>query len=64
MHTVAEGIETQAQADVVAELGCDKGQGYWFSKPLPAGEIAMFIENFGKEPTAMRRLSDNSSGPP
>jgi diguanylate cyclase (GGDEF)-like protein len=51
LHTVAEGIETQAQADVVVELGCDKGQGYWFSKPLPAGEFVSFIENFGKEPT-------------
>jgi EAL domain-containing protein (putative c-di-GMP-specific phosphodiesterase class I) len=34
MSTVAEGIETETQVAVVRELGCDKGQGYRFSKPL------------------------------
>ncbi|MFA9219142.1 MAG: putative bifunctional diguanylate cyclase/phosphodiesterase, partial [Sphingomonadaceae bacterium] len=34
MSTVAEGIETEAQADVVYRQGCDKGQGYLFSRPL------------------------------
>ena len=43
MNTVAEGIETEAQAAVVRELGCDKGQGYLFSKPLPAGEVARWL---------------------
>ncbi|MDB5820075.1 MAG: diguanylate cyclase/phosphodiesterase [Rhizobacter sp.] len=36
MLTVAEGIETQAQADVVRDLGCNKGQGYLFGKPMTA----------------------------
>jgi diguanylate cyclase (GGDEF)-like protein len=35
MGTVAEGIETAEQADMVAGLGCQKGQGYLFSRPLP-----------------------------
>lgn len=43
MSTVAEGIETPAQAAVVRELGCDKGQGYLFSRPLPAGELAAWL---------------------
>ena len=43
MSTVAEGIETKAQAAVVRELGCDKGQGYLFSRPLPAGELAAWL---------------------
>lgn len=39
MKTVAEGIETQSQLDVVREQRCDKVQGYYFSRPLPAAEL-------------------------
>ena len=43
MTTVAEGIETDAQATVVRRLGCTKGQGYFFSKPLPAAEVVSWL---------------------
>lgn len=33
---VAEGIETGAAYDIVRDLGCDQGQGYFMSKPLTA----------------------------
>jgi diguanylate cyclase (GGDEF)-like protein len=39
MNTVAEGIETPAQAAMVVALGCDKGQGYLFSHPLTADAL-------------------------
>ena len=39
MSTVAEGIETEAQAAVIRELGCDRGQGYLFSRPLAADAL-------------------------
>jgi len=39
MTTVAEGIESEAQAQIVRDLGCDKAQGYRYSRPLPAGEL-------------------------
>ncbi len=35
---VAEGVETQEEADTLNALGCDQGQGYFFHKPLPASE--------------------------
>jgi EAL domain-containing protein (putative c-di-GMP-specific phosphodiesterase class I) len=44
MRTVAEGIETLEQADVVKQLGCDKGQGYLFSRPLPEGELRAWLQ--------------------
>lgn len=40
MDTVAEGIETAAQAAVVMRLGCDKGQGYLYGKPMEARDLA------------------------
>jgi diguanylate cyclase (GGDEF)-like protein len=43
MGTVAEGIETAGQAAVVRSLGCEKGQGYLFSKPLQAGELTQWL---------------------
>src|SRR5206468_1323808 len=39
LTTVAEGIEHISQARRVRELGCELGQGYLFSKPLPAEQV-------------------------
>ena len=47
MITVAEGVETEMQAAVIRDLGCDKGQGYLFSRPLPAAELSAWL---GRDP--------------
>ncbi|MEQ1659039.1 MAG: GGDEF domain-containing phosphodiesterase, partial [Hylemonella sp.] len=39
LQTVAEGIETTEQAALMADLGCGKGQGYLYSRPLSAQDI-------------------------
>ena len=39
LHVVAEGVETSQHAAQLKALGCDLGQGYYFSKPVPAAEI-------------------------
>jgi EAL domain-containing protein (putative c-di-GMP-specific phosphodiesterase class I) len=41
--TVAEGIETPEQQALLATLGCDTGQGYLFSKPLPVSELRLLF---------------------
>ncbi|GIF89234.1 hypothetical protein Cch02nite_26780 [Catellatospora chokoriensis] len=38
LEVIAEGIETQEQRDILADIGCPFGQGYLFSKPLPGAE--------------------------
>lgn len=35
LNVIAEGIETEEQANILYNLGCREGQGYFFSKPLP-----------------------------
>ena len=44
-RTVAEGIETRAQAAFLAELGCDVFQGFHFAKPIPAREFLAFANS-------------------
>jgi diguanylate cyclase (GGDEF)-like protein len=39
MSTVAEGVETLEQLKAVALAGCEEVQGFYFSKPVPAGEV-------------------------
>ncbi len=39
MTTVAEGIETEGQADLMLALDCDRGQGFLFSRPQEAAEL-------------------------
>jgi diguanylate cyclase (GGDEF)-like protein len=38
MRVVAEGVENRRQMQMLRTLGCDEGQGYFFSRPVPAGE--------------------------
>ena len=39
LDVVAEGVEQETQLEVLVELGCDRAQGYLFSRPVPAPEL-------------------------
>ncbi|WP_230537145.1 putative bifunctional diguanylate cyclase/phosphodiesterase [Teredinibacter turnerae] len=39
MRVIAEGVETEAQANTVSELGCDEVQGYFFAHPLTREQL-------------------------
>ena len=44
MTAVAEGIETVEQAEMLFYFGCGRGQGWLFRHPLPASEVALYLE--------------------
>jgi predicted signal transduction protein with EAL and GGDEF domain len=44
IQCVAEGVETEAQAVVLSELGCPQMQGYLFSRPVPLNDIKRWME--------------------
>ena len=44
LSVIAEGVETEAQRDFLARLGCNDYQGYLFSRPLPIQEFEAFAE--------------------
>ena len=43
LQSIAEGIETPEQLAVVQSLGCELGQGYLFSRPVPAAAISAML---------------------
>jgi diguanylate cyclase (GGDEF)-like protein len=67
LQVVAEGIERQEQATVLRKLGCTRGQGYLFARPMPADEVEPLLARrsvmppgrpaggTGSEPISIRR---------
>jgi EAL domain-containing protein (putative c-di-GMP-specific phosphodiesterase class I) len=43
LGVVAEGVETEAQRDFLADQGCHAYQGYLFCRPLPIKELEGFL---------------------
>src|SRR3954449_7413129 len=43
MVTIAEGIETEEQSDLVTDMGCELGQGYLFARPLPVADVDAWL---------------------
>lgn len=49
IKTVAEGVETPQQLSILTALGCNSIQGYLLSRPLPAKEIEIWLNEFDKK---------------
>jgi PAS domain S-box-containing protein len=47
LKVVAEGVETQAQVDLLENIGCELAQGYFYSKPVAAETIEQLLTNRG-----------------
>lgn len=54
LDTIAEGIETAAQAQRLRELGCRFGQGFYFSRPMAPDQCRSLLEHLG----ATQRLTE------
>ena len=50
MDVVAEGVETKEQLALLRQLGCEYGQGYYFSKPVNAAEAERIISDIYERP--------------
>lgn len=46
IEVVAEGVESEEAARLLADAGCEKAQGYFFCKPLPAADCLEWLEAF------------------
>lgn len=62
LKVTAEGVETQAQADLLKQLNCDQLQGYHFGRPMPESDVAAVILRDGIEDALnqakIRRVDD------
>ena len=51
LPTTAEGIETPADAEMLSRLGCNVGQGFLYSKAVPAAEVAGLVARYAQAET-------------
>ncbi|MEN8108070.1 MAG: EAL domain-containing protein, partial [Pseudomonadota bacterium] len=49
LRIIAEGIETQEQANYLRKRGVDYGQGWFYSKALPVSALMEFIRTYNKD---------------
>ncbi len=49
LSITAEGVETQEQLDYLKMQGCDEGQGYYFSRPVPADIITPMLQKISQQ---------------
>jgi len=46
LSVLVEGVETDEQAQMVTDLGCDLAQGFLYAKPMPANKVEEFLASF------------------
>jgi EAL domain-containing protein (putative c-di-GMP-specific phosphodiesterase class I) len=58
LRVVAEGIESEAVWRLLAELGCDQGQGYFMSRPIPGDQMIAWLEKW-RAPVAIAAAEES-----
>ncbi len=57
LRAVAEGVENEAQARFLGNLGVDELQGFWFSRPIPVENCLALLEGRGPRLSGLRSVS-------
>jgi len=55
LSLIAEGVETEAQRDFLARLGCHSFQGFLFSGPVPSEEFELLLPDLAKAASQIRQ---------
>lgn len=58
LKVVAEGIENQEAWNLLASMGCDFGQGYFMSRPMPASEFSQWLDKW--DATVQNKIANSS----
>jgi EAL domain-containing protein (putative c-di-GMP-specific phosphodiesterase class I) len=45
LKTIAEGVESHAVLDRLRQCDCDEAQGYFFARPISAGDFEIYLRN-------------------
>jgi diguanylate cyclase (GGDEF)-like protein len=53
LKVVAEGVESLVVWDLLAKMGCDQGQGYFMSKPMPSDQLPEWLDNWAAPGSAV-----------
>ena len=61
LKVVAEGVETQAQVDLLKDIGCELAQGYFYSKPAPTEAIGQLLTNNRAAATRAKAATSTSA---
>ena len=61
IRVIAEGVETETQNRLLKDFGCDYGQGYLYSKPVPASDFEALICESPVKPKSVSRTKKRSA---
>lgn len=49
MNVVAEGVESEAQRDILRQEGCLAGQGYFYARPMAPRDAEAWLQTHGQD---------------
>ena len=64
LRVVAEGVETQEEAEFLRVHGCDQAQGYYFGRPVPAKQFARLLQSSKQLAASSRELPSSGATVP
>jgi diguanylate cyclase len=62
LEVIAEGVETVAEWDALFDMGCDRFQGFLFSRPLPRPDFEAFVSRNAAQQQEQREAAETLKG--